>query len=425
MREKKWPIAWYEGMPLEPAVFQQDFLYKQYISEKVLKNIQKEYFGIINLEWNDLSITNGILQIKSIECILPDLTYCNIENDNNLTIDLKEKNNELKKSNLFVYITIPDNHLAYDSNTAQARYRKKEISVVDITNKEDANISVLEGNFKLMLSPSLPIGFVGLPLCEITFTGISYEFTDFSGPILKISNSPAIHNRVSELIKSAKDKILYLASKNDDSIMGKLQISSIAQIIFPLERIVLGNESPYTLYSSLVNAIAPAIIFETGKTLPMLNNYDHYNPINSINPLLEFIENMLDKIKQAYKSTKLEEREGLFATVLSKTEGNYITIGLVKPENIETSALIKWAQNAIIATEDKMVAMQDQRLKGAEREYIQEDDILDLKAPDNTVLIRIKNDPKFITANKMLCILNFDSNIKPEKITIFHSNLEA
>lgn len=421
MSEQKLPILWYEGMPLNPSIFQQDFLYTESKFAFLFKNLNQFCYGIINLEWNDLYITNGILQIKKLECILPDLSFCQlpIDPEDDLSINLKEHSDLLKKEEMFVFLSLPENHLSHDETSTKARYKIKDIGgIKDLSNKEtEAQISFLKPDFKLSIGLIPPIGNVSLPLCKIKFTGINFSFSEYAPPVLKLSQSKELLKTMQSLAKTGRDKLAYLSSKNDESINNKIAINNLAKIVFSLEKNIILNQSTDLVYSSLVDILNNAIIFNN--TIPMIPEYNHLDHRASITLLIDFISKALEKIEEAYSRKTFQEQEGLFAIMLEENQIDYITIGIEKSFDTELDSIIKWINNAIIASEDKITLMQDQRLIGAKREQIRNDEELDLQANQDMLLIRIKIDKAYITPNKMLCIMNFSKNTKPENLFLF------
>lgn len=414
----KLPVMWYEGMPLTPQVLQQQQLFQNEVLLQITKSFNQHFYGVINLEWNDIYITDGVLQIKNLECILPDLSYYNLPIDDTdlLSITLKELQ---IKSDIYIYITLPDNELAYESNSAKARYIPKDIEgIKDLTNKDtEAQITFLKPDFRLVCDNNLPLGVVGFPICQISFNGISYAFTNYRPPVFKISKNDIISTRLAELAKSGRIKLNYLASKKSDNSTIRLWIANLGAIVFTLEKAISCDYSPFELYKDLASTLANSLAFFSELTLPILPEYKHLNQSESILPMLDFIESAFEKAKESYTKFAFQEQEGLFA--IDTAGESIITIGITKKPEQSVDDMTKWLANATIASDDKLIQLQDQRILGAVREFIRYDDTLDVAATETMILAKIKLDKAFATPNRMICIMNLNSKENPEKIELF------
>lgn len=421
----QFPIMWYEGMPLEPAIFQQSFLYTEEKINYLMKNMHPYNWGILQIAFNETTMTDGIVKIKELECILPDFTHLSFPNDLDaeLSINLKERMDDFKKGELTLYLSLPNNHLAYVSSIAKPRYEQKVIeSIQDLNDNESTTkISFLKPTYSLKLDTTPPSGYISIPLAKIVYTGLHFQFTQFGAPCLKISTNTQLTHKLEQLIKTSKDKLKYLINKNEDG-RNSLIISNIARIAFPLEQILNNDEHPYSLFSVLINGLAGAMILFSQENMPSVPEYKHTDYMRAISPLISYIESALAQIEEAYLINSFARQDGMFAIMLPNNKTDKIIISVLKQADISIEKTLNWIENAIIATEDKLINMQDQRIIGAKRERIKYAKQLDLKSKEDMLLVEITLSNTYISNQKMLCIMNFDIESMPETINLISLN---
>lgn len=421
-------VMWYEGMPLEPATFQQAQLQTQDTIAYLLHNISAHNWGITKLVIDEVYLAEGVFAVKELECALPDYTTisyaANGDEKDQLTINLKERSNDFKTAELFVFLTLPDNHLSYTSSVARPRYESVETQVKDLNNQDiESTIYMLKPNYTLILAQNPPIGSISIPLACIKFTGINYQLANYSAPTLQVANSPIILAKLETLIRSSRDKIKYLSSKEDEAINNKFLIMNLGNIVFPIEAIIKSNASPYSLYSHLVRSLANAMVFlKDNNDIPVVPEYNHLNHVACLIPLIDYVSNALDFVKEPYKVTQFTQKDGIFAFIIPADATEKITIGVIKKADKTLDDALKWINNAIITTEDKLTKMQDQRIIGAKRNVVKYSNKLDVKTNSQMLVIEIILDEAYITPNKMLCIMNLDLESAPEAINFFSLN---
>jgi len=423
----KLPIMWYEGMPLEPAVFQQNFLYTEHARQTILSQTTPNGWGIIDCTIDDTYLADGILKLKNLECILPDLTLIEFPDDidADLSIDLKERTEDLKKGDLFLFLILPDNNLSYMSTTAKPRFQAKTIDNVQDFNLPDCQVSVtyLKHNYSLFLDKTPPIGYISIPLLKIRYNGIRFQFVDYIPPILKISCNKFLAEKLENLIKSSRDKLKFLMTKDAEN-RNNFLIANLANISFLLEQASKCDEHPYELFKKLIQSLHNAIVLFPGENMPNIAPYNQIDCGISILPLMKYISTALEEIKETYERILFARQDGMFAIMLPENIGQKITVGITKPVDLDPESIVRWINNAIITSEDRLTEMQDRRIIGAQREIIKIAANLDLESREDMILVEITLDSTYFSSGKLLCIMNFDIPHMPENAVLFAPNLQ-
>lgn len=430
MKKNPFSVLWYEGMALEPQIFQQEFLYNEESREYFLKYATPYSWGVINLELETTYLAEGILRVKNLEAILPDFSRIIFPyfNDDSLEIKLADKKDELSKDELFVFLAVPVDCSTQEKNTINPRYEAKEIeNVADFNISENlVTVSYMKPRYFLYVGKTGPERHIALPLAKIHFTGVEFQLVEYSPPSFSIKNSDMLINKLSDLVSSGRDKLKYLLNQTGEKAQrANSMMINLAQIIMPLEQTLKAGETPYNLFKILVNSIAHALAFYKGTTLPMAPEYDHTDYLKSILPLIEFVELSFENVKETYKQYKFDESDDLFGIALKQIqeECEHIYVGMVINEKSTTEKTIAWAKSAIVATENHFDKVQDQRILGPNREIVKYIPELELSEQEDMILVKIECSPTFITEGEVLCIMNLSlEDARPKNLFLFTPN---
>ena len=417
------PVAWYEGMPLESSTFQHNQIYFDFVSQFLTSSITPNSWGIKNLEWETLYLSEGILSIKTIESILPNFSHFvfPIFEDDSLEIDLNKYKEDLSKEPLFVFLSVSQDYTSHSKGAFKAKYDIKTVeNIKDWNDSENqTSISLLKTIGKLHIGKAPLERSLSIPLAKVKFSGLAFEFEEYIPPCLNLKTAQPIYLKVIELIEKGRDKIRYFMNQNTNDARNKSL--TLSQIILPLEGIIKLNLPLSTLYYELIKSISHALFFQKNRNIPMIPNYDHLNIESSILPLLNFIETALNNTKEAYKRISFSKNKNIFATLIN-SDSESITIGITKKPNTSKDKIINWIKTAVIASEDKIIEAQDNRILGTGRKIIEAAPELELSSLEDMILLKVDMQSEYITKESMLCIVNLHKDEDPENIFFFQEN---
>jgi type VI secretion system protein ImpJ len=418
MTKNKNPIMWFHGMSLGPEVYQQNFIYQEEVRKQLFQSINPFGWGIIELEWDESNFSQGILKVKKLKCILPDLTFLNITEENNLIINFENKKEELKKE-LFLNLSLPNNYYTKQPNVSNPRYSPINQEVQDLNDENNkTTLSFLKPEFFLSLDETFS-AHVSLPLGKLIFNGMTFSFTKYLPPSLNIKTYASLISKMEQILGISKNKLRYLVSKQD--FKGKKSlIYNISNICNHLEAAISSKYHPFELYKTLVDLFANAFVLSDNQKIPHIPAYEHTNCETSIYEMLNFISENIEKVDQQYSYHKFSQNNNLFA-IFPKFIDNKIIIGIEKNTASSSSEIMEWIGNAIIASEDKITNLQDQRAKGANRALVENHANMSLQPTQGLILIEIERNPVFIDESKALCIAGIDNKATntPSSIYIF------
>lgn len=428
MVKKTFPILWYEGMPLDPHVFQQNFLYHQDLNNFLLSSSCPYSWGVVNIEWETTYLAEGSLRIKNLEAIMPDRSIINFpqSKEDSLEFNLLEMKEELGSQENFVFLILPKDHVAHSKGSSNPRYKTENLEdITDMNTGEDEHcVSFMRPNCSLFVGKFPPERYIAIPLAKIKFSGVDFSFMEYDPPALNIQSTSFILNRVQNFVDSGRDKLKYLFNQTgEQSERANMMIINLAKILLPLEHMLQSKESisPYNLFFSLFTSIAHSLAFYKTSSLPIPPKYEHNNLLDSVSPILEFLETAMQSIKETYKRRKFSESNNIFGLLLdedSHRDGNLI-IGVQVNDKSSKEKTKNWIESAIIGTEDNLGIMQDKRITGLLREHIKEVSDLNLQSTDDVILVKLQSDKNFVTKDKIFCVMNFTSQDRPKNIFLY------
>ncbi|MEF1303355.1 type VI secretion system baseplate subunit TssK, partial [Vibrio owensii] len=283
--------AWCEGMFLRPQHFQQS---ERAIEQefKGLNRFQQPYnWGVYKVRVNSNSLKEGLVEVESIDAILPDMTVVQLQNT---SAELSPLSIEKGTQDTLVKLTVPAKSLkekmvADVSEGLLSRYLLKDIDVIDVqTGQDEECIQVASLNMALKANNEKLSGFVELPILkvkEVTSEGVVILDDEFTPPNLNALNDQAMMNclkNVSTMTKIRADVV------SQRLLQGKMASASavdfiMLQMLNRYEMVLkhlgkLDQIHPLELITLLKGYVGELSTFSSKtKRIPALSDYDHIN----------------------------------------------------------------------------------------------------------------------------------------------------
>ena len=106
--------------------------------------------------------------------------------------------------------------------------------------------------------------------------------------------------------------------------------------------------------------------------------------------IITFIEQSLAEIEEAYRVYAFQKTDRLFSlTVDQAWLEQPLIIGLKAPPNQTEERMVSWIKNAVIVSQSRIKTVQENRILGATRNYIQTAEKIRLIPDRGTVLCEI------------------------------------
>ena len=431
-------ILWHEGMLLAPQHFQmQDARFEELITYHQ-HNANAFYWGIKKFEIDEISLAKGSYKILELEAVMPDGTvvFYNHRNSFELQLDLTPHKDMLKSSSLVVYLAvIAKSEFSAAIQGELGRYYSTEGLIVEDNSSEGNNLQIpVLKNRLVLLAGDLPTKkYSCFPVAKVMMSGNIYQLTSFIPPTLMVDSGSKLHELGGMTAAKLRDKAYFLVNKLNKLpeplvLEAKIQISSIVAFL-PYLEVVINNQCahPYELYKVL--ALIIGHVSSLGQTLipPSLPRYDHDNPEQTFNVLLEIIAGILDEeVSESYLTLPFSH-DPISNEFRIKIEKDWLTqpliVGLQRNEGNSESNVAYWLEQSLIASESMLNTIMEKRILGLKRQIKEKDN--ELIASTKVSFFSLSNDAEYLKAGESLIILNpldFDNSNTPEEIRLYVKN---
>ncbi len=349
-------VVWSEGMMLQPQHFQQQSRFHESQLQSSIGLCQPHFWGISSIEIDKSHLRNGKLCLSSAQGILPDGSYFNFPDIDNMppAIDIDES---FLNSTVYLAVTIRryGNTETYRDNATQSRYGLVEHEARDVSGTSSMSqcLEVAGLSFSLRTDKDDNNEFSCIAIAVIEDVSLTGEITlkeNFIAPCLNIKVNGYVSGFISELVKLAQHRISALAARV--SVAGKATTTEVTEFLMlqSLNRhypslVNLDSQeriTPYDLYEKFIGLIGDMSTFvKHDKLVTDL-------PIYQQNNLTEIFSVLIDELRQVF--SVVLEQNSINIPLIEKKYG--IRIGTISDSSLFTSASFILAVTADISTEE-------------------------------------------------------------------------
>jgi type VI secretion system protein ImpJ len=349
-------VVWSEGMMLQPQHFQQQSRFHESQLQKSIGLCQPHFWGISSIEIDKSHLKNGKLCLSSAQGILPDGSYFNFPDIDNMppALDIDES---FLNTTVYLAVTIRryGNTETFRDNATQSRYGLVEHEARDVsgTSTMPQSLEVAGLSFSLRTDKDDNNEFSCIAIAVIEDVSLSGEISlkeHFIAPCLNIKTNGYVSTFLSELVKLTQHRISALAARV--SVAGKATTNEVTDFLMlqSLNRhypslVNLDSQeriSPYDLYEKFIGLIGDMSTFvKHDKLVPDL-------PVYQQNNLTEIFSVLINELRQVF--SVVLEQNSLNIPLIEKKYG--IRIGTISDSSLFTSASFILAVTADISTEE-------------------------------------------------------------------------
>ena len=373
-------VHWTEGMFLSPQHFQQSTVYLENLLAHQLQRVSPFYWGIISCQIDELSLAHEKLLITEIQGVMPDGTLIqyspksNDDQDNQiaekeLSLDLGGLKIESKNSFL-VYLALPkiSGGCASDEDKDLKRYQSINAGLTpdqnDINNRVD--VVRLRPVLRLVDEASLSPNYTAFPIVRLTVsTDGSFVSSPYTPPLItiagKISSELTLLNRkidssLGRVRARANQLRNFLADDRTSGLTVEAEKQRISYLVSRLPRaeVLLDADShPFEIYQALVELAASLAPLNEDPVCPRWGRYDHNDLDAVFFPVLDFINETLEKVRLHFLTLPFAVRgEGEFILEFpAELNVSEVMIGFEVPPGISSTKLEEWIDSSYICKE--------------------------------------------------------------------------
>ena len=405
-------VHWTEGMFLSPQHFQQSTVYLENLLAHQLQRVSPFYWGIISCQIDELSLAHEKLLITEIQGVMPDGTLIqyspksNDDQDNQiaekeLSLDLGGLKIESKNSFL-VYLALPkiSGGCASDEDKDLKRYQSINAGLTpdqnDINNRVD--VVRLRPVLRLVDEASLSPNYTAFPIVRLTVsTDGSFVSSPYTPPLItiagKISSELTLLNRkidssLGRVRARANQLRNFLADDRTSGLTVEAEKQRISYLVSRLPRaeVLLDADShPFEIYQALVELAASLAPLNEDPVCPRWERYDHNDLDAVFFPVLDFINETLEKVRLHFLTLPFAVRgEGEFILEFpAELNVSEVMIGFEVPPGISSTKLEEWIDSSYICKESDYEFYEVRRDLGARRVLTKEFININLVAGSN------------------------------------------
>lgn len=391
-------------MPLLPQHFQMQSLHASGHAALLAGAARQHFWGVLDLAYEVAGLSDGRVRITKLDAILPDgLVIRHAHDDPVLEIDVKQALGSPDQI-LTVHLAVPPLYRGGRIDPRATRYRQHQSEdVVDLSTGEDPMaITIWRPRLHLLVD----LGdheYERLPLMRLRQQGGGVGLAPYVPPCPFVTPADMLGKRVARVLTRIREKCVLLSGRLDaarwaderedvDLIARQL---SVLWIRLPEIEAALNATAvhPLDLYCALAGMAGALAGLQPGAGVPAFAPFDYMELLASYKPLLEFIDSMLDMIRQNYRVHQFMKCESGFWIELPPAPGNAshteLVIGLRMPGGASEGDAATWLAGAVIASRSHLPTLARQRMGGLARRPLSRVERASYSVSDDTVMFAL------------------------------------
>ncbi|MFZ6675478.1 type VI secretion system baseplate subunit TssK [Undibacterium sp. Xuan67W] len=455
-------VQWSEGMLLSPQHFQQNDIYWHQHLRHAIQAQSPHYWGVLKLSY---SLTNNIISISELECILPDGLAIEFPGNfprnpiGNLEKEIKSEDCVQGGPPLCVWLRVRERH-AYAAVQGHIERRYDSIGNISVADENTGEgqlpVERLQTRFELYFGGTSPSIECAVPLLKLERGENNVlAISRYHPPMLHLEASDFQRaNSLAEQLRQLHDllwsKTKQLAGNSDDALPDQeysLSQESLRHLVsarnlascLPQFSVNLHHRChPSLVYQSIAQIVGQVASFGANPLPLKMEPYNHEDCFPQFQIAIAYITSKLKLVETTYEllrfarigRTDPDLPYACFARRLLPNMDDNLIIELIPKSGQTKTQMLNWITQAKIASEANMPQLLIGRLQGANVRALSPAEISRYKRPPESSLFLIKNQendpnkkarsPSF-SAEQSLLIQGQINNDLPEAIILYHN----
>ena len=430
-------IQWHEGLLLTPQHFQQLTLRHESLVHYSTSLSTPFCWGLRRFKHDTISLPAGKFVVQELEAVMPDgLLVCHdsLEAANALEVDLTKHADKMLDQPVTIYLAVVADGNG-GSNDELNKYEPFKRKRDNAPGGNGHDIYCLRPRLSLLVR-DVPKKFIGFPLARVSHKESFSLDEKFIPPLLAIPiqstageadvvAAARLAEMCSGMAKKIRKRAMYLADEERTAAQGtasrsdvtsRIMLSLVAGLPAFEAMLKIGVAHPLTVYLALCAVAGQLTVLGKEMLPPSFDAYDHNDLYATFKPLLDFIRRSLDEgVPLAYKSFPFVFEEGVFQLHFDGSWTNKrLALGIRRPHGMSDDHLIKWGESCLIASQGRLEAIRENRIRGAVRKHVER--MGDVVPGKGVALFSLTADEEFIKPDEMLQIFNDGS--RPAEIVL-------
>lgn len=470
-------LNWHEGMLLMPWHFQQSTRRSEALAGWLVQASHPHGWGVRSLT---SSLDKGVFQVRALEAVMPDrmmISYRDTEHEA-LRVDVSAALQKWHQVHVHVAaVRWPGLERGWGG---EARYGvaagAAPLAGLDVQDDETdetfAEKPWLRPRLTLELTEgpldSLPGRLVGLPLACLILREGAVVHEPYQPPSLALGtflrggngvDSPILEEadlvrreltrKVAflkdnlrarrrsaeggddpELAPQSRHEVLETVAQFFRSRQPLLDLQAVSRTLPRLNAMISDASAthPQAAFLTLCDVLGDLSAIGGEFRLPdALPGYEHRDLLRSFARVREQIGTILETLNQRYRAVPFEIQKGDDGTVRfrlkkrpASTDAAFVICAFADP-GADGTGIDRWMAKARIATEQSMREKPEKRTRGAEREFISEDEALDTRSTTERRLYRIRDSRDDIVKDDPVLIVEGEGENPPAQLYLYVS----
>lgn len=416
------PVQWYEGMLLTPQHFQQAWLREEALIQYHVNRLSPFHFGVRTFAVDATRLVVGVFRVTALEAVMPDgmVVRHPAENAGDLEINIGGLGDAMKDGPMTVHLVVPVYRAGAAVRGQQARFEAVEgpPAVDENTGDNEQPVLRMRPRLGLQVGDDVPGRYVSMPVARVIYRDEAFRLTEYVPPCFALGRDSPLVELGRHLARRLREKATFLAGRLR-APPGSMQATLVADTRSAVQCLVAGLPSlealldtpdihPFALHMCFCAVAGHVATLGPGLVPPVFDPYDHSDPRGSMQPVLSFVERMIDTVSDTYVVIRFAAETSGFRLKIEpawiRDDGLVVGVRLA-PGQTGTDAEA-WVAESLIASGENMGVVRERRLRGAARRRIDHDDRLGVVPERGVLLFRIAMDPSYIEPSRVLEIDN-------------------
>ena len=393
-------VCWHEGMQLLPQHFQLQGLRAEALAAHVAAACNPWFWGVSQLEVDPSALSAGQVRLLQLQGTLPDGLPVNLQAGvgPTLELDITEAVDKTDDATVTVYLAISPLWRAGQLLPLKGRLQSVVGDALpDLTSGEFPEaITVWRPNPRLCTQLS-KADSICLPLLRIRKEGGGFLRVPYTPPTPVLLPESVLGRRIAGLCARAREKCLFLAGRlrqaqaagnQDDAMEIRRQITALWARLPEVEGALnMLVAAPQTLYGLLLGLAGAWSALNPLAGVPAFAPLDFLELQRGYEPLLDWLEDTLERVRAGYRSLAFERNDPVFSIQLPDDQPSQrLVIGLRMPNGASEQAAADWLRGAIIASAPHVPMLSRQRMSGLPHQAMSRNEQVAYSVGDDTRL---------------------------------------
>lgn len=429
-------IEWHEGMMLAPQHFQVSDRRHEMLQAYHAHRIQPFYWGIQDVDFDDVLLAEGTCRVLSLDALLPDGTPVTHTSGtaHDLDLDLSDLEDDAREAPVTIYAAVPARTAASGDGSVPDRYRSVDGTPVTdaATGTGSLRIPRRVPHVQLLASDPPPSQYVSLPIAAVRYTDDGFSRTSYVPPRLNVPLKSKIGKLCRSVVREVREKARALVNRVQSTAVEpgsmaematKRKIQALASGLPSLEAQLRSERvHPFALYTTLCQMAGHLAGLTHRMVPPPFSTYDHEDLRANYVEVITYIARALTEgVQETYVPIPFRQTDGGFALTFDDDwRQRDLVLGIRgRPERSEDDTR-RWGARSIIGSTHRIDAMRERRILGVDRTPIEQAD--NLVPTQGTVLFRIDADSEYIEEGEDLVVRRGeerDARERPLELTLY------